>query len=218
MHRVVNGDVAGAQVLPCCTPCEFSHLAADLLPALVTRRIEQTASGPPSTRQRASTAVGCLTAHAPLLDLVGRALMVLLDSVDAAGSDDGAVETLARHLAVLCTRVLKAAVAVGLEEDGRELEDARIPRAVVSVTPQAAARHCLVVTCTLLQHSCSSPGMQQILVPVALEAIEALASVLPDSEQGGEHEHALQRFVGSMLDGLPSSAQVTLRCAVKLKS
>jgi len=202
-------------VLPCCTPCEFSHLADDLLPALVTRTIQQTPSCPPPSRQQASTAVSCLTADAPLLDLVGRALMVLLDSVDAAGADDGAVETLARHLAVLCTRALKAAVAVGLEDARRELEDARIPRAAVRVTPEDAARHCLVVTCTLMQHPCSSPGMQQILVPVALEAIEALASVLPDSEQDGEY--TLLRFDGSMLDGLPSSVQLTLRYAVELK-
>jgi hypothetical protein len=217
MNEAVTGEVAGAQVLPCCTPCEFSHLADDLLPALVTRTIQPTPSGSLSMQQQVSTAVGCLAADASLLDLVGRAFMVLLDSVDAAGADDGAVEALARHLAVLCTRALKAAVAVGLEDARSELEDARIPRTVVSVTPEAAVRHCLVVTCTLMQHPCSSPGMQQILVPVALQAIEALASASPGSEQDGEHEHALLQFVGSVLDGLPSTPQLTLRCAAELK-
>jgi hypothetical protein len=126
----VAGD-ALAQVLPACTPCEFSHLADDLLPALVTTASRRARGSPPRSPASASySAADPLPSkqrqpanHAGLdwsrlacLDLVGRALVVLLDGVGAAGADDRAVEALARHLAVLCTRVLKGARAAALEE------------------------------------------------------------------------------------------------------
>jgi hypothetical protein len=94
------------------------------------------------------------------------------------------------------------------------LEDA----AAQGGAPEAAARQCLVVACGAMQHrGSSSPRLAQILQAVALEAVQAIASLLPGSQQAGEHEQSAPQFIRSMLDGLPSSVQSTLQCAVELK-